>query len=57
MNLLMIVPFLLLVSCDREQASFYKAAKDNPDSEVCYNVTRPEHLVGRYCLYYKGKAK
>lgn len=58
MKLLMVVPFLLLVGCvDEKQAEFYRLAKANPDKDVCFNIHKPEELVGRYCTYYKGLRK
>jgi len=50
---------LFLAGCDSEVDSIdmYKLAKlENGKSFVCYNITSPEEIAGRYCTKYKGKS-
>jgi uncharacterized protein YoxC len=38
-----------------KQNKIFKDAKDNPTKQICFKITRPKHLVGRYCLHYAPK--
>lgn len=54
--MILLLPLLLLVSCD-SSLSLFEEAKNNPDKRLCFNVHTPESLIGRYCLEYVGERK
>ncbi len=52
----LVLLLLALVGCD-SVSEIHKQAKEHPDSVFCYSIYTPEDLKGRYCTYYKKRAK